>query len=350
MTRKNGESDDSNIDRSDDLQTDKRFGSLSFISDPEFNRSAINWINKLSEGDKCAQEILFKKFFSRLISLAKSKMHEMNTVPRDEEDVAVSAFRSFCSGIEGGEFSVDNEGELWAILFTITTRKACAERRRQYAEKRGGGKATIRQSDGEEDDDVFEAVAGREPSPELAQAMADAADELLAIFENSSKQRQVLEMKLQGYTVSEISKATGLTESNIHKHLKNIRNKLEITKTFEYLFVNLFDGFSLDYLAKRLNMPFDTVAAIVEKALELWAKEAKPEKVKALRMYFFDGEQFDAFARANEARAQRLREQLGKLGDRWARNAKTKWYDELKKIAYEDPKNREASDSFTEDV
>ena len=275
--------------------------------DSGFNRSAINWVNKLGDGDKRAQEIMFAKYFDQLIRLARSKMRGMNEAPRDAEDVALSAVRSFCSGIEGGEFVVSDESALWAVLFKITTRKACAERRRQYAKKRGGDKTTVRQVDADEDSDVFQAVAGREPSPELAQATADAADELLAIFENQPKQRQIIELKLRGVSNREIADATGLIMRTVLWHLQKIREKLELTKDFEYLFANLFDGSSLDYLAKWLEKPADKVRAIVEKALELCSKEESPDVVEMLREYFFDYERFLATARQNETRARVLR-------------------------------------------
>jgi hypothetical protein len=43
----------------------------------------------------------------------------------DEEDVALSAFDSFCAGAERGRFpDLKDRDNLWALLVTITARKA----------------------------------------------------------------------------------------------------------------------------------------------------------------------------------------------------------------------------------
>jgi hypothetical protein len=61
---------------------------------------------------------------------------------------------------------------------TITARKVCAQRRRDFAAKRGSGKArgesVLLGADRADDEQAgFAAVLGREPTPELAAMVAD---------------------------------------------------------------------------------------------------------------------------------------------------------------------------------
>ncbi len=54
----------------------------------------------------------------------------------DEEDVAVSALRSFYSGVAAGRFpQLEDRHNLWALLAKITACKAINQRNRQLAQK-----------------------------------------------------------------------------------------------------------------------------------------------------------------------------------------------------------------------
>jgi hypothetical protein len=58
----------------------------------------------------------------------------------DEEDVALSAFDSFCRGAEKGRFPrLQDCDDLWQLLFMITTRKAADLVEHERRQKRGGG-------------------------------------------------------------------------------------------------------------------------------------------------------------------------------------------------------------------
>ena len=57
--------------------------------------SVTHWINQLKAGDPDAAQKLWERYFRRLVSLARKKRRAA-----DEEDVALSAFDSFCRGAE----------------------------------------------------------------------------------------------------------------------------------------------------------------------------------------------------------------------------------------------------------
>ena len=96
----------------------------------------------------------------------------------DEEDVALSAFDSFCRNAEAGRFpDLTDRDSLWRLLAEFTLRKAAHHVRDASALKRGGGKAPATGAG------VFEEVLGREPDPALAAEVAEECERLLAALE-----------------------------------------------------------------------------------------------------------------------------------------------------------------------
>src|SRR5688500_6139119 len=87
--------------------------------------SVTTWLTLLKAGDPNAAQALWQRYFGQLVEL--SRQHLANRVRRaaDEEDVALSAFTSFCSGAFAGRFpQLANRHDLWRLLLTITLRHA----------------------------------------------------------------------------------------------------------------------------------------------------------------------------------------------------------------------------------
>src|SRR5262249_10917971 len=82
--------------------------------------SVTYWLQQLQAGDQTAAQELWNRYFGRLVSLARSKLRGASRRAADEEDVALSAFESFCRGAEQGRFPklLDREN-LWCLLAVI---------------------------------------------------------------------------------------------------------------------------------------------------------------------------------------------------------------------------------------
>src|SRR5262249_59982732 len=106
----------------------------------------------------------------------------------DEEDVALSAFDSFCRGAEQGRFpQLESRDDLWALLVVITARKAIDLRQREGRQKRGGGRvggeSVLDELLGDEDGaGGIGRVVGAEPTPEFAAQVAEELGRLLALL------------------------------------------------------------------------------------------------------------------------------------------------------------------------
>src|SRR5436190_81378 len=63
--------------------------------------SVTHWIGQLKAGSPAAAQKLWEGYFQKMIGLARRKLQGLPRRAADEEDVALSAFNSFCLGAEG---------------------------------------------------------------------------------------------------------------------------------------------------------------------------------------------------------------------------------------------------------
>src|SRR5919206_1363508 len=102
--------------------------------------SVTQWIDRLKAGDPDAAQKLWERYFRRLVRLARQKLRAAPRRAADEEDVALSAFDSFCRGLERGRFpQLQDRDDLWRLLVVITARKAVDQVQHEARAKRGGG-------------------------------------------------------------------------------------------------------------------------------------------------------------------------------------------------------------------
>jgi RNA polymerase sigma factor (sigma-70 family) len=190
--------------------------------------SVTTWVEQLRGGNRAAAQDLWERYFTRLVGLARQKLQGLPRRAADEEDVALSAFDSFCRGVERNCFpSLDDRDDLWALLVVITARKAIDLRDRENRQKRGGGKvageSALDALLGSEDGGAgISQVVGAEPTPELAAQLAEEFQRLLARLAGDDL-RAVAVWKLEGYTNAEIAARLGCAEVTVERRLRLIR-------------------------------------------------------------------------------------------------------------------------------
>lgn len=187
------------------------------------------WISKLAAGDEAAAQAVWEQYFDKVVRLARRKLEGMARRVVDEEDVALSALKSFVRGVERGRFpQLSDHDDLWRILVTIAARKAIAQRKRQLAQKRGGGEergeSVFATGNNEGRAGGIADVLGEEPTPEFQAMMAEQCEALLSRLEDSSL-RDLALRKLEGYTNQEIAESLGCTARTIERWLSRIRDK-----------------------------------------------------------------------------------------------------------------------------
>lgn len=180
------------------------------------SNSISDWLTRLKAGDAEAAQPLFERYFRRLVELAQGRLRGLRARMADGEDVALSAFTSFCAGVQRGRFPrLDDRDDLWRILVTITARKAVKLLALEGRLKRGGGAAP---ADGHELDEVI----GSEPSPEFAAQTADECAARLGGLPDDSL-RQVALGKMEGLTNQEIATRLNCAPRTVERKLGVIR-------------------------------------------------------------------------------------------------------------------------------
>jgi DNA-directed RNA polymerase specialized sigma24 family protein len=189
--------------------------------------SVALWLQQLTDGDQTAARHLWERYFHRLVGLARKKLGNFPRRAADEEDVALSAFKSFCRGAEQGRFpDLTERDNLWPLLVVLTARKASDLMAHQMRQKRGGG-AVLGESgfigpDTSEGPRGIEQVLGQEPTPEFALQVADQYERLLALLDDDQL-RSVARWKVEGYTNAEIAGKLGIVERSVERKLHTIR-------------------------------------------------------------------------------------------------------------------------------
>ena len=149
----------------------------------------------------------------------------LRAVLRDEEDVALSAFDSFCRSAEQGRFPelADRDG-LWRLLMVMTARKAMHLRRDEGRQKRGGGAHFTTDTPIDPDEEsVLGQVLSREPTPEFATQMSEECERLLDSL-CDAELRSVALLRMEGYTLEEIADRLGCVARTVKRKLKLIRS------------------------------------------------------------------------------------------------------------------------------
>ncbi len=188
------------------------------------------WISGLAVGDEDAAQVLWEKYFVKLVQYARRKLHDAPLRTFDEEDVALSAMFSFCRGMEAGRFErVEGRDDLWKLLVTITARKVYAQQRRAMTEKRGGGKvrgeSVFQRYDSEDDlQSGMAAILGNEPTPELANILVENTRQYLDCLDDENL-RRVAQLKLEGWNNDEIAKRQSCVRRTVERKLERIREK-----------------------------------------------------------------------------------------------------------------------------
>ena len=183
--------------------------------------SVTYWLERLKAGDHLAAQKLWESYFQQLVVYARRKLSAAPRRVADEEDVALSAFHSFCAGAEEGRFpKLDDREDLWQVLLVITARKAFDLAEYEGRQKRGGGtpdgvgRAVEALS--------LEQIIGREPTPELAAQVAEEYQRLLGGLDDPSL-RQVAQLKMEGYTCPQIARRLGCVPRTVERKLRLIR-------------------------------------------------------------------------------------------------------------------------------
>ena len=198
----------------------RKFDLTGMVNEP----SSAALISKLRDGDEEAATQLWDRFFAQLLVLTRARLQPSSRAMSDEEDIVVSAMKSFCIGLRDGRFpELSNRESLWRLLLTITLRKIADKKNYDRRSKRDISKLQSNSSAGlDQENDVNDFIS-REPNPEIAAECAEQIGRLLEYLEHEDLKKVAL-MKMEGYTNGEIAHEVGCSLASIERKLRTIRS------------------------------------------------------------------------------------------------------------------------------
>jgi len=189
--------------------------------------SVTHWIELLQAGDHAAIRPLWERYFGQLVHRARAALRGKANLGADEEDVALSAFDSFCRSAQQGRFpNLADRDDLWRLLMVITARKARRLLRDAARHKRGGGKvkteADLPDPQEATEEGYLAQVVGPEPTPEFAAQLAEECQRLFEVLPDPVL-RAIALWQMEGLTVDEIAVRTGRSARTVARKLALIR-------------------------------------------------------------------------------------------------------------------------------
>ncbi|MEK6258068.1 MAG: ECF-type sigma factor [Planctomycetota bacterium] len=185
--------------------------------------TVTQWIQQLKAGHSSAVQKIWEGYFEKMVRLARHRLAEGPRAAADEEDVALSAFDSFCRGAQAGRFPqlVDRDA-LWPLLVAITSHKLIDMRRREGRQKRGGDWKRLDAGDAENSVAALDELVSRDPTPQFACQMAEEFRRLLDSLGDETL-RSIAVWRLEGEGIDEIAARLNCVSRTVLRKLERIR-------------------------------------------------------------------------------------------------------------------------------
>ncbi len=193
------------------------------------SNSVNEWITGLKKGDADAAQRLWDRYFKELVKFARRRLGAAPRQTKDEEDIALSVFDSFCRGAQAGRLSgVKDHHELWWTLLAITRRKVIDQvrvmNRQAHGEMSAQSETDIPVDPRTGDKFDLNLVLDESPAPELLMNLDDEWKRLLSLLRDDTL-RRIACWRIEGYSTLEISKKLRILPRTVARKLSLIRSK-----------------------------------------------------------------------------------------------------------------------------
>ena len=190
---------------------------------PDFNSSESfqKLICLARDGDEVAARRIVDEFTGPLVAVARRQISEQMATRFEAEDVVQSTYRSLFIRMRRGEYELGNGKDLWKLVVTMMLNKIRRKAKFHSAHKRSvQHEQPLTHIGGTTFD-----PPGNEATPESAVELVDTLRAFLA--DVGSRDRPILELRLQGLATDEIAEQTGRAQRSVRRVLQNLRERLE---------------------------------------------------------------------------------------------------------------------------
>jgi RNA polymerase sigma-70 factor (ECF subfamily) len=175
-------------------------------------------IERCREGSETAARQLFHQYAGQLLELARQRISQRLASRVDAEDVVQSVFRTFFHRMKAGEFTFRDPDDLCKLLVRITLFKTL----RQVAHHQQGKRDARQESPkGDFTQEQLLSVISHDPSPEEAVIFLDELEHFLG--ELPAADRKICELRIEGYTNTEIAAKLDINERRIRRLMERLR-------------------------------------------------------------------------------------------------------------------------------
>jgi RNA polymerase sigma-70 factor (ECF subfamily) len=174
-------------------------------------------VRRFQRGEEDAATALYLRYANRLGRLADKRTGGDLAARFDSDDVVQSVFRTFFRRVAGGAYDVPDGDELWGLLMVITLNKV-----RLVASRHRAAKRSVDATKGVDPDALLRLSSGDDEGAMRLLRMT--VDEYLAGIDPAD--RQILELRIEGYGVAEVAERSGRTKRTVERVLQRLREGL----------------------------------------------------------------------------------------------------------------------------
>jgi RNA polymerase sigma factor (sigma-70 family) len=152
---------------------------------------------RIRQGDSVAEELLFDRYYDRLVEYARRKMSLQLRRMDSPSELAHSAMKSVFVKIPNGQYDVADGMSLWPLLTTIAIHKIINRSKKRRIGSLPGGEL---------------------PSPAAGPDEQASVNDLLDRLEQELGPRrwQILKLFFEGWRIGEIAEKTGVSERTVY--------------------------------------------------------------------------------------------------------------------------------------
>ncbi|MFO0807237.1 MAG: sigma-70 family RNA polymerase sigma factor [Gemmataceae bacterium] len=178
-------------------------------------------LDRFQRGDGDAAGQLYVKYAERLRALTRRKSSSALACRLDPDDIVQSVFRNFFHAAREGGYDVPPGEDLWKLLLVIALNKIRARGTFHRAAKRD-----VRRTRRIEGLDPYTLAKENQHGQSAATFLRLVAEE--ALDQLPPLQRQIVELRIEGYQVHEIANRTGRSLRTVERTLQQCRKQLSI--------------------------------------------------------------------------------------------------------------------------
>jgi RNA polymerase sigma-70 factor (ECF subfamily) len=183
----------------------------------------LELLDRLQADEPAAANRIFQEYAGRLIALASQRLDSLVLRKIEPADIVQSVFKSFFVRQRATPFVLGDWEDLWSVLAVLTVRK-CHEKRRYFTAARRDAQRELAPRSADHSGFLGRAIAP-EPDPAEAVVLVETVERLFRLF--PERDQAILQLRLQGYDVAEISAQLDCTQRKVYRVLEQVKRELQ---------------------------------------------------------------------------------------------------------------------------